>query len=233
MNFLLIIFNLFILSPQSPDPCAGNHVITKETTGFAKDSIFLLAVTNLKTACKASAHEYCISFGKDTAGNVIISPALQGEASSGTVPVISGGFADLHNHQNNLPPDAGDFFGLINQCKKNADYKTRFVITSNGSLYALRVNNMTDALYFIQKHPPQPPAYAGGPFGFTAAITDEGRQMKYLHNCSDEMVLAFILEKYQTGLSLLKQMPDGNFAKLITVVTDEKRGNNYSLVMCR
>lgn len=233
MYFLLIIFNLFMPAPQSPDPCADNHVNSKETSVFVKDSIFLLAVSNLTALCKTSANEFCISFGKDTSGAIIASPALKGGSSSGTVPAIAGAFADLHNHQNNLPPDAGDLFSLLYQNKKDPSYKTRFVVTSNGTLYALLVNNMTEALSFIQKHPPQPPAYAGGPFGFTAAITDEGRQMKYLHNCSDEMVLAFILEKYKTGLSLLKQMPGGNFAKLITVLNGEKKENSYSLVLCR
>jgi hypothetical protein len=148
------------------------------------------------------------------------------------VPTIANAFADLHNHPNNLPPDAGDFYGLVDINKNNTDYKTRFVLTSNGTLYALLVTDSASAFTFNAKHLRQPPAFAGGPPGFTVAITDEAREMKYKYHCTDEMVLAFILEKYNTGVSLLKQNPNGSFNKIITTVFKNGSKLIYSVGSC-
>ena len=208
---------------QSADPCEEAKAGTLAASLTAKDSSFNIALANIKNAFLLDRNEHCISFGNDTAGHIISSSILRGAAISGKVPAIVDAFADLHNHPNNSPPDAGDFYGLISINKKNTDYKTRFVVTTHGTVYALLVTNTEAALTFTKSHPQQPPAFAGGPPGFPVAITDEAREMKYRHNCTDEMVLAFILEKYNTGISLLKQQSDGAFRKIITHVS--KNGN--------
>ena len=230
MNFLPFIFNLFFSLyfgsmpiSQKPDPCEEAKGGASSATLLAKDSLFLLSVANIKKAYALDNQEHCISFGKDAAGKIISSSILKGGATSGKVPTITNAFADLHNHPGNLPPDAGDFYGLLNLNKNNPAYKLRFVITPTGIVYALLVSDMATALTFTVKHPPQPPAFMGGPPGFPVAITDEAREMKFRYNCTDEMVLAFILQKYNTGFALLKQNSNGGFNKVITTVS--KDGN--------
>lgn len=238
MIFFTVLLNVFISlhsnAPvsQKPDPCEEAKPGTAAATLFAKDSVFILSLTNIKNAFATNRNEHCVSFGKDASGNIIASPVSGGGATSGKVPAITNAFADLHNHPNNLPPDAGDFYGLTNIHKNNPDYKTRFVVTVNGTVYALLVTELANTLAFIQKHPPQPPAFAGGPPGFPVAITDEARELKYKYNCTDEMVLAFILEKYNTGVSLLKQNSNGAFNKLITTVAKNRKGLVYSVGNC-
>lgn len=239
MIILPVLLNVFIslhcgnmsLS-QKPDPCEEAKTSAVAATQFAKDSLFHFALVNIKTSYASDQNEHCISFGKDAEGNLISSSISGGGATSGKVPSITNSFADLHNHPNNLPPDAGDFYGLINMHKSNPNYKTRFVVTVNGTVYGLVVTNIANVLAFFEKNPPQPPAFAGGPPGFPVPITDEAREMKYKHNCTDEMVLAFILEKYNTGVSLLKQYNDGTFKKLITTVEKNKSGLVYSVGSC-
>lgn len=120
-----------------------------------------------------------------------------------------------------MPLDAGDLYGLIDINKNNSDHKTRFVVTPDSTVYALLVTDPAVALAFTVKYPRQPPAFAGGPPGFPVAIVDESREMKYQYHCTDEMVMAFILEKYNSGVSLLKQHNDGIFNKIITVVSKD------------
>jgi len=239
MIFLVLIFNLFasllfigIPASQKPDPCEEAKAGAAAATMFVKDSLYNAALANIKTAFALDQHEHCISFGKDAAGNIISSSLSGGGAISGKVPTITNAFADLHNHPNNIPPDAGDFYGLININKNNPGYKTRFVVTPGGTLYALLVTDIAAALSFTEKNPPQPPAFVGGPPGFPVAIVDESREMKYQYNCTDEMVLAFILEKYNTGVSLLKQQRDGDFKKIITTVSKNGNGLVYSVGSC-
>lgn len=214
------------------DPCEEAKAVISAATMLAKDSVFQLALINIKNGFLADRNEHCISFGKDALGNMISSAMSVGGTNSGTVPGISNAFADLHSHPNNLPPDAGDFYGLIRIHKNNPDYKTRFVVTVSGMQYALLVTNITDAISFIGKNPPQPPAYADGPPGFPVAITDEARELKYKFNCTDEVVLAFILEKYNTGVSLLKRQNDGSFSKLVAKSVKTDKGMVYSIKSC-
>lgn len=237
--FLSFLFHLFISQHpgntslfQNPDPCEEAKTGAIAATVFAKDSLFQSALVNIKNVFATDRNEHCISFGKDAAGNIIVSVVSGGGATSGQVPAIANGFADLHNHPNNLPPDAGDFYGLMRLNKNNAGYTKRFVITLNSTVYALLITNIKTALAFIKKNPPQPPAFAGGPQGFPVAITDEAREMKYKYNCTDEMVLAFILEKYNTGVALLKQQSDGSFKKLITSLVKNKNGLTYNIGIC-
>jgi len=217
---------------QPPDPCEEAKAGAAAATLFTKDSLYHTALANINNGFALDMNEHCISFGKDAANNIIASLTSTGGATSGKVPAITNAFADLHNHPNNLPPDAGDFYGLINIHKNNPAYKTRFVVTLNGTVYALLVTDILTALAFIEKNPPQPPAFAGGPPGFPVAITDEMREMKYQYHCTDEMVLAFILEKYHTGVSLLKQDSNGTFNKLITTVLKNSSGLVFSVGSC-
>jgi hypothetical protein len=229
---LSVLTSLYSDISQQPDPCEEAKAGAAAATLFAKDSVFILSLTNIKNAFATNRNEHCVSFGKDAAGKITASPVSGGGATSGKVPAIVNAFADLHNHPNNLPPDAGDFYGLISILKNNPHYKTRIVVTVNGTVYALLVTDIANTLAFIRKHPPQPPAFAGGPPGFPVAITDEAREMKYNHNCTDEMVLALILEKYNTGVSLLKQQSDGGFKKLVTTVIKNKKGLVYNAGSC-
>jgi hypothetical protein len=243
--FLLMLILLQILSTvftglycenmqlsKNADPCEEARAGTAAATIFAKDSSYQAALINIKTAFAADRNEHCISFGKDTTGNIIASSISGGSATSGKVPAVANAFADIHNHPDNLPPDAGDLYGLIRLLKNNPNYKTRFVVTVNGTVYALLVTNTATALAFTEKSPPQPPAFAGGPPGLPVAITDEAREMKYRYNCTDEMVLAFILEKYNTGIALLKQQSDGIFKKLVTTVGKNENEIFYRVGSC-
>jgi len=239
MQLLLLIFNLLCGMPAGhnsnmplPDPCEAARAGAAVATLTAQDSIFVTALINIKNAYKADANEHCISLGKNAAGTILASAPARGSTSSGKVPYIPNAFADLHNHPNNLPPDAGDFYGLVNMVKNNPHYTTRFVITTNGTLYALLVTDTAALQTFLRRYPPQSPAFTGGPKGFSVAITDEAREMKYAQQCSDEMVLAFILDKYNTGVCLLKQNGRGVFNKIITTVSSSGNQLLYHAATC-
>ena len=239
MIFLPVLFNVFINLlfggmpfSQKPDPCEEAKAGAAAATLFAKDSLYNVALANIKNAFTLDMKEHCISFGKDAANNIISSSISNGGATGGKVPTITNAFADLHNHPNNMPPDAGDFYGLIDINKNNHDYKTRLVVTPDGTVYALLVTDTAAALAFTVKYLRQPPAFAGGPPGFPVAIVDESREMKYQYHCTDEMVMALILEKYNTGVSLLKQYSNGTFNKIITVVSKDGNRLVFSAGSC-
>ncbi|MEO6722993.1 MAG: hypothetical protein ABIN67_21685, partial [Ferruginibacter sp.] len=102
----------------------------------------------------------------------------------------------------------------------------------SGMVYALLVTDTSALRAFTIKYPRQPPAFVGGPPGFAAAIVDESREMKYQYHCTDEMVLAFILEKYNTGVSLLKQQSNGNFNRIITTLSKNGKQKVFIAGIC-
>jgi len=199
---------------------------------LAADSLVNQALQNIREAFKLDGKEHGISFGKDAAGKLIASAITAGTTNSGTIPTVMNAFADLHNHPNHLPPDAGDFYGLADINKNDSNYRTRFVTTVNGSLYALLITNTAALQSFREKYPQQQPAYSGGPPGFAAAIVDEAREIKYLHHGTDDMVLTFILEKYNTGICLLKQNSSGHFTRLIATISKEGDHMVFSISSC-
>lgn len=59
---------------------------------------------------------------------------------------------------------------------------------------------------------------------FPGHIVDEINEMKGLYGATEEMALAFIMEKYNMGVALLKQDSDGNFKRLNTVPNTNSTG---------
>lgn len=224
MNNLPFIFVASIASffvHQQHDPCEDAKAGAARATLLAKNSIYISGLNHIKNAFKSDLKEHGIAFGKDTNNNIFSSGITNGSTTGGTIPGITNAFADLHNHPNNTPSDAGDFYGLIDINKNNIGYDTRFVVEPSGTVYALLVTDPVAAVAFNIKHPRQAPAFPGGPPGFPVSIVDEFREIKYQNNCTDEMVLAFILEKYHAGICLLKQDSSGAFKKLMTIVSTD------------
>ena len=211
----------FILFYQKVDPCEDVKAGADKVTAFAKDSVFNDALKNIKSAFISDHKEHAIAFGKDPHQNIFSSGITNGNANGATVPAINNGFADLHNHPNNLPPDAGDLYGLIDINTRRKEYDSRFVVTVSGEVYALFITDTVTVAAFNLNYPRQVPAFPGGPPGFPVVIVDEYREMKYQYDCTDEMALAFILEKYNAGIALLKQDSRGAFKKLRTIVSKD------------
>jgi hypothetical protein len=86
-------------------------------------------------------------------------------------------------------------------------------------MYALVITNPAAADSFNVKYPRDLSGCLDCSPKFPEAIVDEFREMKYGHGCTDEMALAFILERYNAGISLLKQDSNGSFYKLRTSVS--------------
>lgn len=236
-SILLILFLRFIAAvpvyAQKSNPCEAAKPGAANATLFIKDTLFIAALTDIEKAFAADQKEHCIAFGRNARGGIISSSMSAGSKTSGRVPAIKNAFADLHNHANTTAPDAGDLYGLIDINKNNPAYNTRFVTTSGGTLYALLITDPLAAAAFDKNHLRQPAAFPGAQPAFPAAIVDEFREIKYGYHCADEMVLAFILEKYNTGTVLLKQDGNGIFKAIVTKVVSRGDYMIFTSVDCQ
>jgi len=206
-----------IIVPIEVDPCADAQAGAAKATTLAQNSVYLAAKSNIQTASSDNL-EHSVTFGKDASENITSSSMTTGTANSGTINTNwPGAFADLHNHPGNSPPSPGDFYGLITVNQNHSGYDTRFVVTADGSVYALLIIDPAAATTFVTNYPSQQvPGYSPE---FPTAIIDEINEMKGFYGATDEMAMAFILEKYNTGVALLKQNSNGSFKRLRTTET--------------
>lgn len=207
--------------PQ-PDPCADAQVGAAKATALSTSSVYDAAKSSIQAAA-IDGKEHGVSFGKDANGNIITSNVSSGTGNSGTTNPISNKFADLHNHQSNLPPTSGDLYGFVDIITNSSLFEIRYVITTNGTVYALVVTNPQAAITFNSLYPRQP-AINGYEPDFPEDLVDEINFMKF-NGASEEMAMVFVLDKYNAGVALLKQNNNGYFKKLGTKEVSDEDGN--------
>lgn len=148
---------------------------------------------------------------------------VSGGSNHGSVPPIAGGFADIHNHPNNTEPSAGDLYGLIERNTSTNSYDTRFV-TTGGTVYAFVIYDPQKADQFAANYPPvqtinpqtgqlYPPEFPVGVVfdDYENSLAYFEGVLNYSSPLADAMAMAFILEKHNIGVAILKQEPNGNF----------------------
>ena len=207
-------------TPQTipTDPCADAQMGSTHATNLSQKSNFTSAKTNIIAAAAFDKKEHGVTFGRDASGNITVSNITNGSENWGTVPNLTGAFADLHNHPNLGPPSSGDLYGFIDKSVKNSSFETRYILTNNGPVYALTVTNIEQAINFNSTHPRVPPP-AGTNFepNFPDEILNEINEMRQSYGVTDEMAMAFVMEKYKMGVALLKQDSNGDFKRLNTI----------------
>lgn len=205
------------------NPCEEAKAGSDKATNLSNQSIYNTAKNAIQTAA-TDGNEQSVTFGKDASGNITSSAITTGNSNSGIVNTSwPGAFADMHNHPGNHPPSSGDFYKLIEANQNHSGYDTRFIITPNGSVYALLVIDLTAASAFVINHPSQ--QIPGFSPDFPDDIIDEMNEIKGFYGATEEMAMAFILDKYHAGVALLKQNSSGNFKRLITTETVDANGN--------
>lgn len=219
------------------DPCTKTSItnansILKNTEVQSKMDAVLKGKRN-------ATNEFAVSVGKNTNGSYSVTPPKEGTPKEGTVPpVLSGNYvADGHTHPDGHygTPSAGDFYNFILRFPNNPYLQSRFVYGSNygeAEVYALVVYNKTLAQNFVNVYPmsanynettnmfigssaigiafDRAVNYSSG--GTIQSNTDE----LYSHSA---LAMAYVLDKFNTGISLAKVDANGNLKRL--TVTEE------------
>lgn len=176
-------------------------------------------------------NEWAISIGKNVNGSYSVSSPLEGSNSSGYIPDVPSGqyIADAHTHRNTGVPSGGDFYGMLHIIAENPHYTTRFVYGEHfdqKEVYALVVVDRALAKKFLEQYP-RNRNYNEDTHTFNTNTSlgedyhrmyEIGRDGYYNYNeisknnySSRAIAMAYILEKYNTRLALLKADKKGNF----------------------
>jgi hypothetical protein len=214
------------------DSCREHRSTLSLVTEFAGTAVFQQSLAALEEKVRQEpAREFTVAFGKDSLGRVGASGFEVGSKRSAVVAALPSPVADMHNHPGNTPPSSGDLYGLIAQNSKNSNYTMRFVITPGASMYVLVITNSPAVQKFATTYPAQQmPGYS--PL-FPDKLLEEYRDILYRYGATEETAMAFMLEKYKTGVLLLKRKGGGPFLRLWTTMSGTGDQQRFIATTCR
>lgn len=214
---------------NAPDPCETG----KQTTTDAKSVAFKDALAKIITASKDGL-EHSITLGRSTYNDISQAPMNNGGTNGVKVnATYPGAFASIHNHPNNTPLSSGDIYAAVTLHEKSVFFNTSFIVTG-GEVYAIVVDDLEAAKAFVRAYPADlKPGYSPE---FPDKIFYEIDGMKeYLGDSISgrTSAISYILDKYKSGITLLKQNNQGQFNPIKQAETTDEKGNKtYTSISC-
>lgn len=207
------------------DPCLTAQPAINSPNTLFQNSTVANAIASIHA--QDPTIEHSISLGRDANGNITASSITPGGTHSGTVNTNwPGGFADVHNHPSNNEPSPGDLYMIMGLCKSRPGWNTKILSNRNGKTYAFVVVDTAAAKTFRDNSFAINPTY--GPV-FSDVQNDEFQnvfgfyqQQSYSSRDSKERALAYILDKYNSGVILLKK--EGTTFKRLRTTTGPQNG---------
>lgn len=215
--------------PEKGDPCTQTKEGKKEAEKILKDANVAQHMDSFLRGKVASAREWAVAIGRNNDGSYSVSEPNMGGATSGVVPSVPSGVyvADGHTHPGSSgAPSGGDLYGMLEIMQSNPDYTTRFVYGDyfGSEVYALVITDRNLARQFLSQYPRSSnydenshEFLANTPLGIDFQKIERIRYNGYYNYSQVQgyspaaIGMAYILEKYNTGLALLKQDINGNF----------------------
>lgn len=219
------------LLPKSPtftNCCATAQIQIAQA--ITKDSAYWKGINNVNNAAARDGKEHGVSFKLQSNGPLTVTPVQQGEHMFIDAKITPNTVASLHNHTGPMPPSAGDVYSLIEANAIHSLYTTKFVVTPDGTNYAIAVTDAVAAQNFTLKYPKSEKKGFNPQFteskvdGYSlfdeyqyAVIYFQGENYSKLE--ANEAALAYILDSFNSGVALLKMDTDGRFSKINTKKT--------------
>ncbi|MCT3924536.1 hypothetical protein HZP94_15095 [Elizabethkingia anophelis] len=219
------------------DLCSKAKAATIQATEYSKTSAFQDSKTGVSNSYvnNGSKGEFGSVFGLKN-GTIESTPVQVGN-SNGHSATLTHNFTepvgDLHNHPGSNPPSMGDLYNMIDLNNYFSSFKYRYVLTDDGTMYALIITDSTAANIFKQNYPPVITADpTGGKYTtFPQKLLDEWNDLRMTF--SDSGALAYVLDKYNSGVTLAKMDSAGNFRKInITEVKNADGSIDYKYALC-
>lgn len=210
------------------DPCTT----AQESTIVSKNKEYLIALKAINEA--NAAEEHSITLGKAPNGTMTQAPMNNGGQYIVQINTTwEGAFAALHNHPNNTPLSAGDIYASVQLNVKSSNFTTSYILT-DGEVYAIVVTNLSLAQDFVKTYPPDQLPNQSPEFPNNIFYEIDGlKSIMGYGNEGRTTAIAFILDKYSAGITLLKQDSSGKFNPIKTQETTQSNGiKTYNTIPC-
>lgn len=246
-----------VILPPVITPCTGKSIGATAAAGYGNanninNPAFVNNLLMLTATLSTDTKERSLFLGiSGTTGSPSISqPVLGNTGNTGPASPPAGmtPLAFVHTHTSNFypTPSRGDIYQLISVNQQNPSLQFSYIIHEDGTRYVLMVTDAAKAATFVSNFPEAANTNGSGWTGSSA----NGPQQ--LHNdvynqlnpsvtsgttASDQLAelmgQAYVLDKLNTGLTLLKDDGNGRYSEVHVVGTTDAAGNTtYSKFNC-
>jgi hypothetical protein len=195
---------------ENVDPCTKATMITNSNIGSEYRSAL-----NSIIAASSDGLEHSITLGKNGWSQIIQSPMNTGGTHNVKVNTsLLGAFATIHNHPTVSPLSSGDIYTSVTLNTLCGGLETSFIVLPDGSTYAIVVTDLTASQNFVATYPADlVPGYNAE---FPDFILDqikaiETSSMAFSSTEGKTQAISIILDKYNSGIKLMKQDSAGTF----------------------
>ncbi len=226
--------------PEMDDPCKkAESSMTSANTILKNSEVKQKMDVALKGKIQAP-NEWAVAIGQKPNGEYEITPPVEQNISNGTIPsaqLTSPYIGDGHSHSGDRGnPSGGDLYNMITSLAGNPALKYRFVYGNSGEgtaeTYALVINNASLAQQFLSQYPKDENYNSQdhsikekSMLGIEFYKADVYYQSGASENSSGEdydsraVAMAYILDKFNAGISIAKADANGNLKKINAEVT--------------
>jgi len=209
------------------DPCAQATKMSID----GKDPVFLSAKKNILNANPKIEHSITLTRRNNQLGQIAMNSG--GTSSVKVNTNWHGSFAALHNHPNNTPLSAGDIYAGITLNVDNRNFTTSYILTG-GEVYAIVITDLQAAKDFTAAYPAD--QIAGYNPEFPDVLFDQLQNLVTTFGSSIDgrtEAMSVILNKYNAGVTLMKQDSEGQFKPFNTKESILPNGNkSYTSIPC-
>ncbi|MEO7047703.1 MAG: hypothetical protein ABI091_20560, partial [Ferruginibacter sp.] len=230
-----IIFTGSFTAANFPDNKKDPCIVAKELTTLAASPVFKKAVQDIRNKPDFYYLEYSISLGKNSAGQIYANTMNSGDGIN--VPVthnIEGFFVDLHNHPNGSTHSGRDLSNAT-VFNKFYPYMGSFVLPHTEQVYAAVITDLAAAQAFVAKYLTDPKT--NKPTHYPDFMQEEIVNVLHYMNSytieSQSRAYAFVVSKYNAGITFFKQNNAGKFYPLTIKETNQANDSfAYTLIPC-
>ena len=223
----------------NPNPCA--IAISPDISALFRDQSLSQPIIDLKDYMKNNTNEkgFTISDGN---GGYKIDWSCTATSNTSSLTYSLDTEASVHTHPNNGTFSPQDLFVLISTNIWNDHMDDSYILCADGNVYNLHIDDYQAAYNFFQNFPS---TNSDGSFStstafgqdFTDIQTDIGYNQGYdpygtNRNIDGGFAWAYVLDKYNVGVSISKQESDGSFKKLITEKQTDNGKDKYVASKC-
>lgn len=208
-------------------PCQAAEKPTEKATELSKNQAYISSITSIQAYNDGVEHGVILG---SVNGSIIPTEIQHGSSSSLSLSHdFSNPIASIHSHITNTPPSPGDVYHLITSNIKYPTFNTSYLATANGTTYALVITNPDKMADFYRNNPPNQ-AQPGMSPNFPLQMFDDWVDFTINELGNSEMALAYVLDKYNSGIALSKMNPNNNFSKVNPV---KNSNGTYSQANCK
>lgn len=223
-------FTVANFQDNKKDPC----IVAKELTTLRGGPVFKKALQDIRNKPDFYYREYSISLGKNSGGQIYANTMNSGDEIN--VPVthnIEGFFVDLHNHPNGSSHSGLDLFNAT-FFTKFYPYMGSFVLPHTEQIYVAVITDLAAAQAFAAKYLTDPKT--NEPVHYPQFMRKEmGIVRLDMHSYSIESNYradAFVINKYNAGITFFQQNNKGSFYPLLIKETEQNGSKIYSVIPC-